>query len=66
MPDEWGPITLKSKLRLPKDTWVSEGLVGPQKGILTNEIRKGSDYQALLTMPDIPRSWIKSTTEAFE
>jgi len=66
MLDEWGPIISKFKLRLPKDTWLSEGLAGPQKGVLTNEIRKGGAYQALIELPDIPKSWIISTTEAFK
>jgi hypothetical protein len=46
-------------------TWTTEGLSASQKGA-AGELRPGGDYQALFTMPDIPKSWIKSTTEAFK
>jgi hypothetical protein len=64
--DEWGvTMTSKSKVRAPAGSWVSEGIAAPQNGVLTNEIRKGGDYQALFSMPDIPDSWILTTGRAF-
>ncbi len=63
--DEWGvTITQKTKFEAPAGEWVTEGLAAAQRGG-TGEIRPGGDYQALFTMPDIPRNWIRNTTEAF-
>lgn len=63
MLEEWGSITEKSKIKVPAGSWVSEGLAAPQKSITSSEIRLGGDYQALLTTPDVPVSWILNTTK---
>lgn len=64
--NEWGvTMTSKSKVRVPAGQWVSEGRAASQTGALTGEIRKGGDYQALFSMPDIPDSWIVTTGRAF-
>lgn len=59
---EWGTvIAKKSEFKVPKGTWVSEGLASSQK--LVNKL-PGGDYQGVIQ--NVPKKWILNTTEAFK
>ena len=51
--------------KVPAGTWVSAGRAASQTGALTGEVRKGGDFQALFSIPEIPNSWIFNTGKAF-
>ena len=42
-------------------TWISEGTVAPQTGIMTGEVKKGGGYQGLIDSNNIPKSTIIKT-----